>query len=177
MTAPRPARARLPKRSDIELRDMEIDDLPVVFHMGERTFTSEIPNLYRTWDEYEVTTLFTTEPDFCMVGEDRTSGRLAGFALGTTVTKARSSWKYGYLLWMAVDESYRKLGVGERLVRHLAAKMVEEGVRILLVDTDAENQAAIDFFKAQGFEQPRSHVYMSLNLDSLRRRRRARKKA
>ncbi len=164
------------RRQELEIRDMAIDDLPGVYHLGQETFTSETPNLYRTWDEYEVTHLFTTESDFCLVAEDRESENLAGFAMGTTVTKPRSPWKYGYLLWMAVDGAYRKRGIAERLLRHLAVRMVEEGVRILMVDTDADNDEALGFFRAQGFEQPREHVYLSLNLDDLRRQRQRRKK-
>lgn len=167
-TAPRPP------RPEIELRDMEIDHLPVVFHLGERTFTSDIPNLYRTWDEYEVTGLFTTEPEFCLVAEERGSGRVVGFAMGTTVTKPRSPWKYGYLVWMSVDAEFQQLGIGERLVRRLTDRMVERGVRILMVDTDAKNARALAFFKAQGFEHPHKHVYLSLNLDDLRKRRQRR---
>lgn len=162
---------RPPRRTDVEIREMEIDDLPVVFHMGDRTFTSETPNLYRTWDEYEVTGLFTTEPGYCLVAEDRESGTVVGFAMGTTVTKPRSPWKYGYLVWMAVHGAFRKLGIGDRLVRRLADRMVEEGVRILLVDTDAKNAQALAFFRAQGFEHPHPHVYLSMNLDDLRRKR------
>lgn len=165
------------RRQEVEIRDMAIDDLPGVYHLGEANFTSETPNLYRTWDEYEVTHLFTTESDFCLVAVGRDSGELAGFAMGTTVTKPRSPWKYGYLLWMAVGGAYRKRGIAERLLRHLAVRMVEEGVRILMVDTDADNEEALAFFRAQGFEQPREHVYLSLNLDDLRRQRQQRKKA
>lgn len=160
------------RRPDIEIREMAIDDLAGVFHLGERTFTADLPNLYRTWDEYEVTSLFTTESELCLVAEDRDAERLAGFVLGTTVTKSRSPWKYGYLLWMAVDAPYRKLRVGQRLLRRLVDRMVDEGVRILLVDTAAENREALAFFAAQGFEQPRNHVYLSLNLDPERKRRR-----
>jgi len=166
--------SRGPRRPEIEIRDMGIDDLPVVFHMGDRTFTSDTPNLYRTWDEYEVTSLFTTESEYCLVAEERSGGKVVGFAMGTTVTKPRSPWKYGYLVWMVVDGAYRKLGIGERMVRRLAERMVEAGVRILLVDTDAKNQAALAFFRAQGFEQPHPHVYLSMNLDDLRKRRQRR---
>ncbi|GAB4269201.1 MAG: hypothetical protein Kow0092_23170 [Deferrisomatales bacterium] len=174
MTQRSMARSGDPRRGDIEILDMEIDHLADVYHLGERTFTSDIPNLYRTWDAYEVTHLFTTEPELCLVAEDRREGRLAGFVLGTTVTKPRSPWKYGYLLWMAVDEAYRKHRVGRRLLRHLVDRMVEQGVRIVLVDTDASNEEALAFFEAQGFEKRREHVYLSLNLDKRRRRRRAR---
>jgi ribosomal protein S18 acetylase RimI-like enzyme len=155
---------------EIEIRDLEIDDLAPVFHLGERTFTSDIPNLYRMWDEYEVTSLFTTEPNLCLVAEDRATGAVAGFALATTVTKPRSPWKYGYLVWMAVEESYRKLGIGGRLLWRVADRMVKEGVRILIVDTAADNERAVAFFEAEGFEHPLEHVYLSLNLDERRRR-------
>ncbi|MDF1554137.1 MAG: GNAT family N-acetyltransferase [Deferrisomatales bacterium] len=157
-------------RPEIEIREMEIDDLAGVFHMGERTFTADIPNLYRTWDEYEVTHLFTTEPELCLVAEDTDADRLAGFAMATTVDKARSSWKYGYLLWMAVDLGYRRYRVGRRLFRNMRSRMLEQDVRILMVDTAAENQRAIAFFKGLGFDQPRKHLYMSLNLDPSRKK-------
>ena len=58
------------KRSDLIIRQMEIDDLADVFHLGEKLFTaSEVPNLYRTWDEYEVVNLFQSDPEFCLVAE------------------------------------------------------------------------------------------------------------
>jgi ribosomal protein S18 acetylase RimI-like enzyme len=157
-------------RPEIEIREMEIDDLAGVFHMGERTFTADIPNLYRTWDEYEVTHLFTTEPELCLVAEHVDSNRLAGFAMGTTVEKTRSSWKYGYLLWMGVDDSYRRYRVGRRLFRNMRDRMLEQEVRILMVDTAAENRSAINFFKGLGFEKPKKHLYMSLNLDPNRKK-------
>lgn len=170
-----PPPSRFPRSRFISIRDLEIDDLAPVFHLGERTFTSDIPNLYRMWDEYEVTSFFTTEPNLCLVAEDRRTRSVAGFALGTTVAKARSSWKYGYLVWMAVGEAYRKHGIGERLLRLLAKRLVKEGARMLLVDTAADNEAALGFFEAEGFGHRQEHVYLSLNLDE--RRRRARRRA
>ena len=45
------------------VREMELEDLPKVFALGERLFTAEKwPNLYRTWDEYEVIELFAHIP-------------------------------------------------------------------------------------------------------------------
>ena len=58
------------KRINIEVRQVEIDDLADVFHLGEKIFTArEVPNLYRTWDEYEVISLFQSDPEFCLVAE------------------------------------------------------------------------------------------------------------
>ena len=43
---------------------MEVDDLAPVFHLGEKLFTaSKVPNLYRTWDEFEVVGLFQSDKE------------------------------------------------------------------------------------------------------------------
>jgi hypothetical protein len=52
------------------IREMEIDDFPEVFHIGEEVFTVEYSqSLYRTWDEFEITTLFNSDTELCLVAE------------------------------------------------------------------------------------------------------------
>lgn len=151
------------RRLDLDIREMEIDDLPAVFHLGERIFTSEtVPTLYRTWDEYEVTSLFNTDPEFCLVAEF--DDAIVGFILGTTVTKTKSAWKYGYIVWLAVVPEWQRTGLGGRLFDKLAEKMIDEGVRIFMVDTEANNLPALSFFKKKGFANPEEHIYLTLNL-------------
>jgi len=152
------------RRLNVEIREMEIDDLPVVFHLGERLFTSKkVPTLYRTWDEHEVTGIFQQDKEFCLVAE--VDGQTVGFALGTTVTKPRSAWKYGHLIWLGVNPEYHRMGVATRLFKQFLDTMDEEGVRILLVDTEADNDAALHFFRSMGFGNPEDHLYLSLNLE------------
>jgi ribosomal protein S18 acetylase RimI-like enzyme len=150
---------------ELEIREIEIDDLPAVFHLGERIFTSEtVPTLYRTWDEYEVTSLFNTDPEYCLVAEvDDTT---VGFILGTTVTKTKSAWKYGYVVWLAVVPEWQRERLGSRLFDKLAEKMIEDGVRIFLVDTEASNSPALEFFKKKGFGNPEEQIYLTLNVKS-----------
>ena len=58
------------KKANIVVRQMEIDDLANVFHIGEKIFTArDIPNLYRTWDDREVVSLYQSDPEFCLVAE------------------------------------------------------------------------------------------------------------
>ena len=53
------------KRPEVTIRQMEIDDLSPVYHLGEQLFTSDrYTILYRTWDPYEVTDAFTSDPDY-----------------------------------------------------------------------------------------------------------------
>ncbi len=148
---------------DIEIREANIDDLAGIFHLGEVVFTaSETSNLYRTWDEYEVTGLFNSEPEHMLVADD--GGRVVGFIMGTTIMKARSAWSYGHLLWLGVDPGFAKQGIAQMLFDRFRTVMEEAGVRMLMIDTQADNDAAISFFERQGFTNPTDHVYMTLNL-------------
>jgi ribosomal protein S18 acetylase RimI-like enzyme len=156
----------------IEIRELTIDDLAAVFHLGEQLFTSDFsPSMYRTWDEYEITTLFNSDSDLCLVAE--LDGEIVGFALGTTVEKQNSAWKYGYLVWIGVRPGLQKVGAGDKLFTELKKRMVDQGVRMIIIDTDADNKAGINFFKKQGFGNIQKHVYMTLNLSRPRPRRRA----
>lgn len=149
--------------SEIDVRTATIDDLAAIFHLGEKVFTSqEVSNLYRTWDEYEVTHLFNSESEHVLVAE--TDGQVVGFAMGTVIEKARSAWNYGHLLWLGVDPDFARRQIGSLLFDRFREIMEEEGIRMLMVDTQADNDPAIRFFQGKGFENPTDHVYMTLNL-------------
>lgn len=162
------------KKTNVTVRQMEIDDLAAVFHLGEKLFTArDVPNLYRTWDEYEVVSLFQSDSEFCLVAE--TDEEIVGFALGTTVTKAHSAWKYGHLVWLGTDPGYQGEGVATKLFNRFRDLMIENGVRILLVDSEADNLPALHFFRKMGFGSPQEHIYLALNLDPQLRQLRVKK--
>jgi ribosomal protein S18 acetylase RimI-like enzyme len=147
----------------LRIREMTIDDFPEVFHIGEEVFTAEYSqSLYRTWDEYEITTLFNSDNELCLVAES--GDHILGFALGTTVKKHNSPWKYGYLVWLGVRSNIQQGGVGSGLFKEIRRRMKDQGVRMIIIDTSADNQPAIRFFQKQGFDDTQEHVYMSLNL-------------
>ncbi|MDA3835664.1 MAG: GNAT family N-acetyltransferase [Spirochaetales bacterium] len=148
---------------EIEIRQAEIDDLAAIFHLGEKVFTSqEFSNLYRTWDEYEVTTFFNQETENLIVAEDR--GKIVGFAMGTTIEKARSAWSYGHLVWLGIEPAYTRKGVGSMLFDRFKRLMKKQGVRMLMVDTQGDNIPAIKFFRGKGFENPTEHLYLTMKL-------------
>lgn len=153
------------KRANVKIRQMEIDDFPTVFHLGERLFDAEkLPNLYRTWDEYEVIELYHGDSEFCLIAEG--DNQIIGFALGTTITKSHSAWKYGHLVWLGVDPTFQRSGIAERLFNRFKDLMAKSNVRMLLVDTEAENLPALYFFRKMGFGNPQQHIYLNLNLAS-----------
>jgi ribosomal protein S18 acetylase RimI-like enzyme len=149
------------KKIKISIREMSIDDIAPAFHLGEKLFTlSRVPNLYRIWDEYEITELFNNS-DFCFSA--LVNKVFAGFLLGTIVEKTRK--KYGYLIWLGVDQEHKRLGIASSLFREFKKKMKENGVKTLLVDTQADNKPAIDFFYQKGFNSPEMHIYLSLDME------------
>jgi ribosomal protein S18 acetylase RimI-like enzyme len=145
---------------------MELEDLPPVYALGEALFTAEQwPSLHRTWDEYEPVELFSSDGEFCFVAEE--DGKLVGFILGTLIEKRNSAWTYGYVLWLGVDPNRKGRGIASRLLNKLTEVFIESGARMMLFDTDAENEPALRFFKHHGFGGEVQHVYMSKNLTSL----------
>ncbi len=150
---------------EIRIRTATIDDLSAIFHLGERLFTSqEVSNLYRTWDEYEVTHLFNTEPEYMLVADP--DDQVVGFLLGSVIEKRYTAWNYGHLLWLGVDPDYVRQGIAGRLFDRFRSLVKAAGVRMLMVDTQADNEDAIQFFQAKGFSNPIDHVYMTLNLET-----------
>jgi ribosomal protein S18 acetylase RimI-like enzyme len=155
---------RQTKRVEVTVRQMEIDDLSVVYRLGESLFTSEeYPILYRTWDPYEVTGLFTSDPEFCLVAE--VDDRVVGFVLATTIVKEGTAWKrYGYLEWIGVADGYQHARLGMKLYRRLEERFREEGVRMIIADTVVENEKAIGFFNRLGFTATGKHVWLAKTL-------------
>lgn len=146
------------------IRQMEIDDISAVYRLGEKHFTSEdFPTLYRTWDPYEVTEYFSTDPSYCLVAEQ--GDNIVGFTLATTFEKEGTAWKkYGYLAWILIDEDFQGMHIGRRLYRELEKRWRNDGARMILVETGSDNQEAIAFLEATGFSPTGEHVWLAKTL-------------
>ena len=145
---------------------MELIDLSAVYDLGSRLFTAEDwPTLYRAWDDHDLTQLFASSSETCLVAENEASGRIVGFALGSMMEKPRSAWTYGWIEWLAVAPRYQRKGIAARLIRQLTNLFIERDARMVLVDTDEDNTKALAFFRKVGFGNELKHVYLSWNLD------------
>ena len=158
-------RKRAKPLPSVEIREMELKDVPEVFELGQKLFTAEEwPTLYRSWADHELAMLFSSDAETCLVAvADET---IVGFALGRVTEKPRSAWRYGLLMWLGVDRRFKRAGVATRLVRQLTGLFIERDVRMMLVDTAAKNHAALGFFRRNGFGQEIRHVYLSQNLEN-----------
>ena len=143
---------------------MEIDDIASVYRLGEKLFTSEeFPILYRTWDPYEVTDYFTSDPEYCLVAE--VGGRIVGFILATTIEKEGTAWKkYGYVGWIGVDVAFQRTNLGRRLYKRLEDRLQENGVRMIIADTEGDNEGTIAFLEALGFSARGQRLWLAKTL-------------
>lgn len=151
------------KNDKVVIREMEFDDLAPVFHLGEQLFTAgKSPVLYRSWDEYEIMERFISDKQFCYVAEfDK---KIVGFSIGTIIEKSHAAWSYGYLCWIGIDPAFQGKGMGRTMINRMTRKFIAEGARMMMLDTAADNEKAINFFKKKGFHRAEQHVYLSKSL-------------
>ena len=147
----------------IRIREMGIDDLSEVFHIGESIYSSQtFPIMYRTWDEYAVTLHFNSNPEFCLVAES--NGKVAGYIMATIIEKSQSAWKYGYIVWLGVRKYYQRTGVANRLYNAIEEKFKDLGVRIVLADIEGTNHRALGFYRKKKFERAAIYIWVKKTL-------------
>ncbi|MEM3760729.1 MAG: N-acetyltransferase [Candidatus Bathyarchaeia archaeon] len=154
------------RKSHLEIRQMTLEDLPQIWHLGEKIFTpSSLQFAYRTWNIDELLSLFSGDPELCLVAEDTESKKIVGFAIGTILKRPYSPWTYGYFTWIGVRKIRRKRGVGRRLYRELEKRFKDKGARIAIVDVESNNPAGIHFIKRLGFKEAQTYIWFSKNLE------------
>jgi ribosomal protein S18 acetylase RimI-like enzyme len=155
------------KKQRITIRNMEIDDLYPIYLIGNDIFTTKSSNLYNFWDEHLVLQSFLSDPDYCAVATIKEPGQdketVVGFSFGTTIEKPRSSWKYAYLVWLGCSSAYQGLGLASQLYNVMLELFWIEKCRILMIDTQQNNEGALKFFRKLGFGHDEEHVYLSNN--------------
>jgi ribosomal protein S18 acetylase RimI-like enzyme len=153
------------KKKRITIRNMEIDDLHPIYLIGNQIFTTKSSNLYNFWDEHLVLQSFLSDPDYCVVATVKEAGQdketVVGFSFGTTIEKPRSSWKYAYLVWLGCSSAYQGLGLASQLYNVMLELFWIEKCRILMIDTQQNNEGALKFFRKLGFGHDEEHVYLS----------------
>jgi len=154
------------KKIQVEIRQMTLEDLSEVWHLGERIFTpSSLQFTYRTWNVDELLSLFYSDPELCLVAEDTRSSKIVGFALGTILKRPFSPWTYGYFLWVGVQKMRQRRGVGRRLYKELEKRFKDKGARIVIVDVESNNPVGIRFIKKLGFKEAQTYIWYSKNLE------------
>jgi ribosomal protein S18 acetylase RimI-like enzyme len=130
------------KKNRIVIRNMEIEDLYPIHGIGEEIFTKRSANLYNFWDEHLVLQSYLSDPEFSIVAtvKEEEKEKVVGFAFGTTIEKPRSSWKYGYLVWLGCAKEYQGIGLASQLYTVMLELFSLEKVRMVMIDTQQNNE-------------------------------------
>lgn len=83
-------------------------------------------------------------PDGFIVAE--VEGEIIGFVMGS-IQKAYEA----RILALAVDEEYRRQGIGTRLTEQFLANFRDHGVERVTLEVRVSNQAAIEMYRELGF--------------------------
>ena len=159
----------------ITVRPMDMRDISAIYHLGNSIFTaSDLPNLFRTWDDYTVVQNFESSPEFCFVAQANCRSDVEGtvhdeseviaFLLGDSLTKKTCGTR-GYIQWVAVHPDFRRQGIAKSLLNAYISVARQQNISLLLADTPADNLQAIQMFEGVGLSQRKDHVYLTCRLE------------
>ncbi len=99
------------------------------------------------WQPADYASAFGDAAGLCLLAEDSERGRAAGFLVG------RLAADEAEILNLAVAPSYRRRGIGRRLVAEALAVARGRGAGKCWLEVRAANRAARDFYHTLGFTE------------------------
>lgn len=101
-------------------------------------------------------------PELCVLAFDTSSESYIG-AVVCKLDRNAEGRRKGYLAMLAIDESYRKLGLGTRLVRRAIERMQAQGCDEVVLETEVSNVNAQRLYSNLGFIREKRLVRYYLN--------------
>ena len=138
--------------ADLHIRRAEQRDLEAI----GRIHNQEIEHGTATWDLVPWTleerrAWFAGHDDLTPVFVAETAGEVVGFAYVTLVSQ-KKGWRFTREDTIYIDEHYRGMRVGERLLGALLDALRELGVRLVIASITSTNEASIRLHAKFGFE-------------------------
>ncbi len=133
----------------IRIRDMNVDDVPIVYRIGIKSLGME--NLYhQNWSLRVIANHLENSPELCLAAEEK--GTVIGFALAH---RSYSKWErdLGYLEWIAVSGEHQGKRTGALLVDEMIRRYRGMGVKRVIVDIMEKQTASRSLFQGLGFKR------------------------
>lgn len=89
-------------------------------------------------------------PKLCLLAFDLNEKKYVG-AIVCKLDLSRQNRRRGYIAMLAVDEAYRKMGIGTRLVQKAISNMQEMGCDQVVLETEVTNSDALRLYSNLGF--------------------------
>ncbi|GMT09242.1 hypothetical protein PFISCL1PPCAC_539 [Pristionchus fissidentatus] len=108
-------------------------------------------------------------PQFCLLAQDITTDQYVGVIVCKMEKTLALKKIRGYIAMLAVDEAYRKMGVGTKLVHRTIELMVEEQCDEVALETEVSNVNAQRLYLNLGFvKEKRLFRYYLNGVDAFR---------
>ena len=129
---------------------------------GDNTFVASAGQLFDDVPSAERIGLFLGKPGhhLCIA---TVNGRAAGFVSGVETTHPDKGTEM-FLYELAVDEQFRRRGIGTALVSALRARAEALGCYSMWVLTESDNDAAVRTYTSAGASPPTAHVMLEWTL-------------
>lgn len=107
-------------------------------------------------------------PKLCLLAMDDDDGKYVG-AIVCKLDLSRENRRRGYIAMLAVEKSYRKLGIGTRLVQKGISNMEQMGCEEVVLETEVTNSDALRLYSNLGFiREKRLFRYYLNGVDAFR---------
>ena len=136
-------------RADIEIRPFVLRDLEAVHSIERRSFP-------RPWPKLAFQVLHRRNPGGFHVAISE--GSVVGYAIATIERGLKVTLdmkKRGHLVNLAVDQGFRRRGIGKALALSIIAHLEAEGVDDAYLEVRASNMAARKLYSGLGFKEAR----------------------
>ncbi|ELR24314.1 LA virus GAG protein N-acetyltransferase [Acanthamoeba castellanii str. Neff] len=88
-------------------------------------------------------------PRLCVLAFDASSNRMVG-SIVCKLDNHRGSYR-GYIAMLAVEDGYRKKGIGSQLVTRAINTMKEDGCDEVVLETEVTNKGSLALYERLGF--------------------------
>lgn len=138
----------------MEIRRAVADDASAICEMEERYFSDP-------WDKKDVFSYICSEGGMCFVALE--NSRVIAYVIGRMIAPE------GEIYRVAVDEKYRRRGIGYRLLSFMLKTERGRGLETVFLEVRQRNAAAIALYRAHGFKDAgiRKNYYQNPTDDAL----------
>ncbi len=128
----------------VALRDAALDDIEALLSI-QKNSPGAAP-----WSRADYKSLLSAEGTICLMAEEE-GGDSIGFVLARRMADEME------ILNLAVRPAQQRRGLGRRLVAEALSRGRARGARQCWLEVRASNQAALEFYRAAGFQERTRH--------------------
>ncbi len=143
----------------MNIRKAKIEDYDKIIEFykelydAEKIFDKNLSSTYNVSEKQkeEIQKRIKSRKEIFLVAEE--DDKIIGLIDGYIIDNSNHIEKVGYLDHLCVNKKYRKLGIGENLIKEFSNKMKNKNVTYLKLNAFEKNLPAIALYEKLGFEE------------------------